>query len=66
MRRDLASRIDELETVGRRLTTLAASPHGRRSAGQREPRSATASIALEEARQELADIDLQAGLIRHA
>ena len=65
VRRDLAARIDELEAVGRRLTTLAAQASratGEGSANRVRERLA----ALEAARQELAEIDLHAGLIRHA
>jgi hypothetical protein len=65
VRRDLAARIGELETVGHRLTTVAAqaSPAtGQGSASRVRERL----DALEAARQELAEIDLHAGLIRHA
>ncbi len=65
MRRDLAARIDELEAVGRRLTTLATQA-SRASGDGTANRVGERLTALEAARQELAEIDLQAGLIRHA
>ena len=65
VRRDLVSRIDELDAVGRRLTTLA-TQSSRASGDGTANRVGERLTALEAARQELADIDLQAGLIRHA
>ena len=65
VRRDLAARIDELEAVGRRLTTLAA--QASRASGEGSANRVRERLAaLEAARQELAEIDLHAGLIRHA
>ena len=65
VRRDLAARIDELEAVGRRLTTLAAQA-SRASGEGGAHRVRERLVALEAAREELAEIDLHAGLIRHA
>jgi hypothetical protein len=65
VRRDLSARIAELEVVGRRLTMLAAqASRASREGGARRVRERLA--ALEAAREELAEIDLDAGLIRHA
>ena len=66
VRRDLAARIDELEAVGRRLTTLAA--QASRAAGDGSANRVRERLAaLEAARAELAEIDrASAGLIRHA
>jgi hypothetical protein len=64
VRRDLSARISELEAVARRLTSLSTEPMS-----ASEP---TAAIrlrdrltALEAAHQELAEIDVRAGLLRH-
>ena len=62
VRRDLSARIAELEAVARRLTSLssdATSPAG--ANGHLRDRL----IALEAAREELAEIDLRAGVLRH-
>ena len=64
-RRDVAVRINELEAVGRRLTALAG--HGPRAAGEDgASRVLDRLAAIEAAREELAEIDLNAGLVRHA
>jgi len=60
-RRDLSAELSELEAVARRLTYLASAS---------DPGAATRLqdrvTALEAARQELAEIDLRAGLVRHS
>ena len=66
VRRDLAGRIHELEAVGRRLTALAARSSRPASGEGSAHRVLERVAALEAARQELAEIDLQAGLVRHA
>lgn len=62
--RDLSTRVSELEAVARRLTSLSSEP-----TSPTEPVGAARLLeritALEEARQELAEIDLRAGLLRH-
>ena len=65
VRRDLAARIDELDAVGRRLTMLAAQASPASGEGT-SIRVRERLAALEAAREELAEIDLDAGLIRHA
>ena len=64
-RRDLSTRVSELEVVARRLATLSSEPTSRA-----EPFGPTHLLervsALEEARQELAEIELRAGLLRHS
>jgi hypothetical protein len=65
IRRDLSLRVAELEAVARRLTSLStqpASPLAPGGAIQLRDRL----TALEAARQELAEIDLRAGLLRHS
>ena len=61
-RRDLAARIDELEAVARRLTVLASRSTDRATSGAR---LSERLLALEAAREELAEIDLRAGVLRH-
>ncbi len=64
VRRDLSGRISELEAVARRLAVLstdAGSP-----AEERATRLRDRLVALEAAREELAEIDLGAGLLRHS
>lgn len=65
VRRELATRISELEAVARRLGSLSTE-----SMSASEPTAATRLrdrlTALEAARQELAEIDLRAGLLRHS
>jgi hypothetical protein len=64
VRRDISARISELETVARRLTSLSTE-----AMSASEPSAAIRLrdrlSALEAARQELAEIDLRAGLLRH-
>ncbi len=64
VRQDLSVRISELEAVARRLTALS-----NRSTTHPEASSATRLrerlVALEAAREELAEIDLRAGVLRH-
>jgi hypothetical protein len=64
-RRDLAVRISELEAVSRRLTALAGQdPRFAWEGGATRVRDRL--TAIEAAREELAEIDLRAGLLRHA
>ncbi|MFL6207152.1 MAG: hypothetical protein ACJ739_17550 [Acidimicrobiales bacterium] len=64
LRRDLSARISELEAVARRLTTLAGASAAH--AGSSGPTRVRERLtALEAAREELADIDLRAGVLRH-
>ena len=64
-RRELAAQIGDLEGVGRRLSTLAA--HASRANGEGSASHVRERlVAIEAARVELAEIDLNAGLIRHA
>ena len=60
-RRELSAQVSELETVARRLTALSA----QRSDPGRAARLQDRLTALEAAHEELAEIDLQAGLLRH-
>jgi hypothetical protein len=62
-RRAVAGQVDELESAARRLSTLARRPSPVPGGGERIQERVT---ALELARQELDDIDLDAGLLRHA
>ena len=64
-RRELGAQIDELEGVGRRLSALAAQA-SRATGDGGASRVRERLAAIEEARVELAEIDLRAGLIRHA
>ena len=64
-RRDLAARIARLEAVGTRLAALAADPTPS-SAQRGGARLHDRVTALEAARRELDEIELQAGLLRHA
>lgn len=63
-RRDLSTRVSDLEVVARRLATLSSE-----TASPAEPLGPARLLervsALEEARQELAEIELRAGLLRH-
>ena len=64
-RRELSIQIAELEAVGRRLTSLAGQASRIfRDAGASRVRDRL--TAIEAARVELAEIDVRAGLIRHA
>ena len=64
VRRDLSTRVSELKVVARRLATLSSEP-----TSPAEPSGPTRLLerlsALEEARQELAEIELRAGLLKH-
>jgi hypothetical protein len=63
VRRDLSTQVGELEAVARHLVRLSSEP-----GSWAEPRQAThlleRVVALEAAREELAEIDLRAGLLR--
>jgi len=64
VRRELSTRISELETVAHGLTSLAdrsTAPSDAAGAGRLRERL----VALEAAREELAEIDLRAGVLRH-
>jgi hypothetical protein len=64
-RREIGAQIGELEGVGRRLSTLAAQA-SRATGDGGANRVRERLVAIEAARVELAEIDLHAGLIRHA
>jgi hypothetical protein len=62
IRRGVSAQVSELESVARHLTTLSTHPRGASEASRLRDRVS----ALEAARQELADIDLAAGLYSRA
>jgi hypothetical protein len=64
VRRDLSAQVSELEIVARRLTALSTQPTSASEPGGAS-RLRDRLAALEAARRELAEIDVQAGLLRN-
>ena len=65
VRRDLSASISELEAVARRLASLSHQPLSA-SEAHAATRLRDRLTAIEAARQELAEIELRAGLLRHS